>query len=126
MVSGSILIQVIISVVIFSISPARVEDANFWRTGSACLSAIFGLGLLPLISGMAFARKGLPLRARTTGLLLGLSSGLAVESLWRLHCPFSAWGHVVSFHGGAIVLSVLLGIGMARHWQRRNAKEFAA
>jgi len=74
---------------------------------------------LALLFGFVLVRAGLPFRARTTGLLLGLGNGLAVEAVWRLHCPFSSWGHILLFHGGAVVVLMAAGMAIGRLWERK-------
>lgn len=94
----------------FQISPNLAEPGHELRDGLACLSAITTLALLPLAFGIFWLRAGLPIRAKTAGILLGLGSGLAAEAAWRLHCPISSWDHVIPFHSGAILIASGLGL----------------
>jgi len=92
-----------------SASPNHPGAGQELSMGMACISIVGLLGAAALIGGFFLARYGLPLRAGIAGLLLGLGSGLAVEAVWRLHCPFTSWGHVLIFHGGAVFILAVAG-----------------
>jgi hypothetical protein len=99
---------------IFRLSPNWPGPDQEWHLGIACLLGIGMLGILALLFGFFLVRAGLPIRARSAGLLLGLGGGLAAEAAWRLHCPFSSWNHILVFHSGSIV--IIVGVGMLLGW----------
>ncbi len=94
----------------FSISPGWAETGHELRAGLACLSAIIIVGSLPFLMGIFLLRAGLPLQSRVAGTLLGLASGLAAESAWRLHCPITSWDHILPFHSGALLAALVCGL----------------
>jgi hypothetical protein len=98
----------------FRLSPNWPGPGQALHLGMACMLGIGMLGILALLFGFFLARAGLPLRARSAGLLLGLGGGLAAEAAWRLHCPFSSWNHILLFHSGSIV--IITGAGMLLGW----------
>jgi len=112
----------IASWIIFRVSPNWPSPGQEWKIGMACMSIIGILGILALLFGFILVRSGLPFRARTTGLLLGLGNGLVAEAVWRLHCPFSSWDHILFFHGGAVVVLMVAGIAIGRLWERKSLR----
>jgi hypothetical protein len=104
----------------FELSPVRVEPGRQWEMAMICLLVTIPLGLLPLAVMSALSVKGVPQRAVAIGLLCGLGGGLAAEAAWRLHCPYSAWGHVLTAHSGGVLALALLGAGLGYYWQRKR------
>lgn len=109
----------IASWITFNVSPNRPIPGQEWKMGMICMSVIGMFGILALLFGFFLARAGLPFRARATGLLLGIGSGLTAEAAWRLHCPFSSWDHILLFHGGTVFLIVFVGIIIGCLWKRK-------
>ncbi len=103
----------------FHISPNWPIPGQEWRMGMICMSVIGMFGILALLFGFLLAGAGLPFRAKATGLLLGIGSGLTAEAAWRLHCPFSSWDHILPFHGGTVFLIIVLGIIIGHLWKRK-------
>ena len=98
-------------------SPGHPGIGQELSMGAACISIVGLMGVSSLVGGFFLGRYGLTLRARTAGLLLGLCGGLAAEAVWRLHCPFTSWSHVLVFHGGAVLILAFAGavFGYGRH-----------
>ncbi|MEJ2108372.1 MAG: NrsF family protein [Acidobacteriota bacterium] len=111
----------IASMLNYEINPSHPAAGQEWAMGMACISIVGGLGFLALLAGVLLSRSGLPFRAGTVGLLLGLSGGLTAEASWRLHCPFTSWDHVLVFHGGAIIILAAAGLAVGSYWKRRAA-----
>lgn len=91
------------------------------RDGFRCFASIVALGLAPLLLGGVLLVRGLLTRPVLAFALTGLASGLAAEATWRLHCPYSAWDHVLPSHSGALVLMMLVASSVAllvRHGAR--------
>ncbi len=107
-ISG-IAIFLIASFLSYRISPVHPDTGQEGAMGMACISIIGAIGLLALLFGFLLARPGLPFRARSAGMLLGAGGGLAAEAVWRLHCPYTSWDHILIFHGGAVLILALLG-----------------
>jgi hypothetical protein len=114
---------VAISEIMFHASPTRVEPGAALRMTITCFAITLGLGLIPLILILNISRKGLPMKPKVLGFLCGLGSGLAAESVWRLHCPFNSWTHILASHSTAVLATALLG-GLAGYcWEKRRLRE---
>lgn len=71
-----------------------------------CFCFVLALGIPLLVAFVWLVRSGLFARAGQLGLLAGLGAGLAAEALWRLHCPYTSWHHIVFSHTlGALVIA---------------------
>jgi hypothetical protein len=90
-------------------SPNNPPAGQEISMGAACIAIVGILGAASLVGGFFLARRGLPFRSGAAGLLLGLCGGLAVEAVWRLHCPFTSWSHVLVFHAGAVLILAFSG-----------------
>jgi hypothetical protein len=117
--AGALLVHVTVSWATLERSALAPAAGHEWSEGLICLSAITILSLPLLGLGAVLLRRGLLARALPAFLLTGLASGLAAEALWRLHCPYSNWGHVLVFHTGAFVLPLLVAWAAARLGDRR-------
>lgn len=107
----------------FVISLAAFRMAPFWPPEGAaveaavrCFTTIVMLTLLPAITGILLAGRGLPLHPGLVGMLLGLGGGLVGEAVWRMYCPVTALGHVGPAHTGAVFFAALAGllVGLSR------------
>lgn len=102
-------LHLVISWVTLDRSAMSPPHGQEWRDGLTCLASIAALGAAPLVMGAALLARGLLRHYLVPFLLTGFASGLAGEAIWRLHCPYSAWDHVLLFHSGALLLFLLLG-----------------
>ena len=82
------------------------------------------IGLLPLAIGLFLVARGLLHRPVLSGLSIGLASGLVAESLYRAHCPYSGFEHMLPWHSGAIVLMSMAGLVAGWVWSRRQTREW--
>ena len=117
--AGALLVHIVVSWATLERSALSPPAGHEWRIALACLSAITLLSLAPLSLGMVLLSRGLLTRLLPAFVLTGLAGGLAAESLWRLHCPYSSWSHVLPFHSGALVVPVLVASAAAM-WVRRR------
>ncbi len=101
------------------ISPNGVEPGQEWRFGFICIAIILIFAAIPFLIGIRLLRSGLSIQIRSTGVLMGLASGLTAEAAWRFHCPFTTWDHVLPFHTGAILAVLLIGLVFS-NFLRRN------
>lgn len=100
-------------------------DGEALRDGLRCLTSIIALALGPLVLGGMLLVRGLLTRYVLPFALAGFAAGLAAEATWRLHCPYSAWNHVLPTHTGALVLLMLVASGVAllvRRSERATSK----
>jgi hypothetical protein len=100
------------------LSPPHGEEL---RDGLRCFASIVALALVPLLLGGVLLVRGLLTRYVLPFALTGFASGLAAEAIWRMHCPYSAWDHVLPFHSGAMALMMAVASSVAllvRHGAR--------
>lgn len=102
-------IHLAISSVIFHFSPIGVEPGHGVHAAVVCLLITFFLSLFPLVTVLYFCTRGLPSRPAVLGLIYGLGCGLSAEAVWRIHCPYNSWDHILVSHTGAVLATGLLG-----------------
>ena len=94
--------------------------------GVTCMGRMALMGLIPLGLGFWLLSRGLPLRPRLSGLLVGLVSGLLADSVYRLHCPYSAHQHILNWHSVAVLLLGILGFGAGVLWDLMAIRRWRA
>lgn len=72
---------------------------------------LFAAPLVALALLLAF--RAFPVRPALAGALAGFGSGLVVDAGWRLFCEVSDPRHVLLVHGGAILITGLVGAILA-------------
>jgi len=79
--------------------------------GPSCLAltGLIGVTALALVAILIF--RATPLRASFAGLLGGAGTGLMAQGVHHLDCPVTHLAHVLVWHGAAIVLLAVLGLG---------------
>jgi hypothetical protein len=90
-----------------------MPEAREWRVGLECLSVEIALGLPAAALGLWLAQRGLPLRRAAAGALVGLAAGVGAVGIWTLFCPFTSTLHVLTAHGGPLLLLGLAGLAVA-------------
>jgi hypothetical protein len=76
------------------------------RAALVCFVFVLLLGLPLLAAFVWLVHSGLFAWPARIGLLAGLSGGLAAETAWRLHCPYTNWEHILASHTlGALVIA---------------------
>lgn len=98
-----------VSWIMFHLSPIGVDPGKGFQASSICLAITLSLSLLPLLLALALCSRGLTSRPIVVGLACGFASGLSAEALWRLHCPYNSWSHILSSHTVAVLAAVVLG-----------------
>jgi hypothetical protein len=101
--------RVVLAVATYAQNPCEAPPGEFLRLVLACTGAIIVLATPLLLLVWYSVRKALPTRPAFCGLLAGLAAGVAAETLWRLHCPYSDLAHVLTTH--IAPLALLAGIG---------------
>lgn len=81
--------------------------------GLKCFSGITFVSLAPLVAGAVLLMRGLPTRLIPGFALIGFASALAAEAAWRVHCPYSTWGHVLSSHWSPLVAGTVIAAAAA-------------
>jgi hypothetical protein len=104
-----IAIHLMISGVMFYLSPTHVEANREVGLALFCFATTFVLSLIPSLLVIYAARQGLVSRPLIVGLVCGAGCGLSGEAIWRMHCHYNSWDHILSAHFGAIVAAGLIG-----------------
>ncbi len=102
-------VHLAVSWILVHLSPIGVELGEDLRASSVCLIITLCLSILPLVMALTLCSRGFPSRPIVVGLACGFACGLSAEAIWRLHCPYNAWSHILSSHTLAVLAAVLLG-----------------
>ncbi len=111
-----------LTAITFSISPTELPATlTAWHAGTFCFrgSLIVGAPLL-FLAGWLLGRS-LPALPRLAGALFGGGAGLTVDAGWRLACPVSDPWHVLTGHGGAVLVLTAIGAMAAQIVARRRS-----
>ncbi len=98
-----------LSGIVFRLSPTHVEVNREVDLAILCFVTTLVLSLMPSIFVIFVARQGLTSRPMFLGLVCGAGCGLSGEAIWRMHCHYNSWGHILSAHFGAIIAAGLIG-----------------
>jgi hypothetical protein len=103
-----LLVMVALTGLTFLASPTQVppDGARYFEV---CATRSLGLGLVPLLVGLALLARGLLVRPLLVGALLGLGAGLLADASWRLYCEVSDPAHVLTAHLLAVVGNAAAG-----------------
>lgn len=100
-------------------TPAALIPAGVMgQTAGACLMAVGGLSLIPVIVGTRLMRRGATTRPGLTGALIGLASGGAAAAGYALHCTEDNPLFYVTWYGAGIAIATLIGAVLGRRWLR--------
>jgi hypothetical protein len=86
----------------------RGETGNL-MFGAYCLNSTIAWALLPIASAAVVLRGAFAAAAVWRSALLGGGCGLVAAALFTLHCPVVGKAHIVLAHGGAVLVSAVLG-----------------
>lgn len=111
--------HLILTETVFRLSPTLVESEREFLVSCVCFSITLFLGLIPLALFLLLSSKGLTSHPALLGLVCGLGSGLSGEAVWRMHCPYNSWDHILTAHSGAIVAVAILGCIIRKKAGRR-------
>lgn len=98
-----------ISGIVFGLSPTHVEMNREIDVTIFCFVTTLVLSLIPSLFVIFISRQGLTSRPLILGLVCGVGCGLSGEAIWRMHCHYNSWGHILSSHFGAIIAAGLIG-----------------
>ncbi|MBK7928322.1 MAG: DUF1109 family protein [Bryobacterales bacterium] len=82
---------------------------HFFAEGIACLSGGIMIALLTSAITFSFARRGYPLNWPLTGTLIGAFGGTVALLALQISCPDHESGHLLVFHGLAMLASIAGG-----------------
>lgn len=86
---------------------------------AVCFRTSVIAALPALLAAAVLVARALPLRPGVAGALYGLGCGVIADAGLRLFCEFTMPSHVVTAHGGAIVVVMVLGGVIASVGHRR-------
>ncbi|MDE2561332.1 MAG: DUF1109 domain-containing protein [Sphingomonadales bacterium] len=92
-----------------------IERSQFGLTGAAaasgmdCLTMGIAFGLATFGVLVMWLRKGAPTSPERAGLLAGVAAGSFGIFAFSFHCPLNDIVHIGIWHGGAVVISALIG-----------------
>ena len=111
-----------ISGFVFQLSPTHVEANREMGLSLFCFLATFILSLIPSFFVVFLARQGFASHRLFLGLVCGIGCGLSGEAIWRMHCHYNSWDHILSAHTGAVFAAGLVGflIGFLSLRRRRS------
>jgi hypothetical protein len=119
-----IVTQVGVALWTYRCSPLDVPSGRVYTYGLACFSMMTLFGVVPVAMAFWLLARGLPLQPRVAGLLTGLGSGLAAEAVYRMHCSYSHWSHILPWHGGAVLFLGLVGFYCGFLWEKRRLRQY--
>lgn len=94
-----------LAVFLFTAHPQQ----HFFADGIACLSGGFMIALLTSAITFSFARRGYPLNWPLSGALIGAFGGTVALLALQISCPDHESGHLLVFHGLAMLASIAGG-----------------
>jgi hypothetical protein len=108
---GAAALFVILAVLVRGASAGVPVPNPLVTHGPACLtlSGLIGLTALAVIAVLILTST--PLRTSFAGLLAGAGTGLMGVGVYHLDCPVTHLAHVLIWHGGAVALLALIGLG---------------
>lgn len=112
------LLHLIFAIISNVLSPQRAAEGEALHLVLVCLGSTFLLGSVPLIALAVLAKRGLPIRPRLSGILLGMAAGLSSEAAWRMHCPVTSLDHVLNSHTLAILVMIVAGFVLGSAWRK--------
>jgi hypothetical protein len=86
------------------------DETLFWKRGWACLEVGLPFDLLAAVPLWLILRRGTVLSPRVTGAATGLLAGLSGMSVLEIHCPRLGLWHILVWHLGVAILSVVGGL----------------
>lgn len=118
--SGGILLQILLGILIWQRTGAGLSGPGALAVGSQCASIEGAIGLPHLAIATWLALRALPIRPRWSGALAGAAAGLLADSIWHLACARNDLEHLLVWHFGATVAMTLLGAVSGSFWPRRS------
>ena len=119
-------VQLIVAYVTYLRSPLQPTLERATTVGLSCMGWMVLIGLVPMALGFWLLSRGLPLRPRLSGLMVGLVAGLVADAVYRLHCPYSALDHIFSWHSASVLLLGILGFIAGTFWDRLTIRRWRA
>jgi hypothetical protein len=99
-------------------SEVGASGSDLWHYGRGCLATGVAGALAPVALGILFLRRAIPVGPAWVGAALGAGGGALGGLVLHLHCPITHPTHLGLVHGGAVVVSALLGALAARRLLR--------
>ncbi len=87
--------------------------------GAYCMNCTVAWALLPIAAAALSLRGAFAAGAVWRSTLLGAGCGLVAAALFTLHCPVVGKLHIALAHGGAVLISAVIG-GFCLSWSTRS------
>jgi hypothetical protein len=94
----------------------EMGDLSF---GAYCLNCSLAWALLPIAAAGLSLRNAFAAGAVWRSALLGAGCGLLAAGVFTLHCPVVDKWHIAIAHGGAVLLSSIIG-ALGLSWATRS------
>ena len=94
----------------------------FFAQGWPCLTAGILLAAPAALLFWLLARRGAPRATGTLGGVLGAIAGLVGVTVLAFRCTHQETGHLLVFHGGVLVISMAMGVFIARVTSRLGTR----
>ncbi|MFN7988420.1 MAG: NrsF family protein [Thermoanaerobaculia bacterium] len=118
--AGSVALFVFLALFVRRASPGVEVPDPLVTFGPSCLGMQGVIGLTALALTAFLVLRAAPLRAAFAGILAGAGAGLMAEGVYHLDCPITHLEHVLVWHGSAILLLALVGLGLGLAVERRE------
>jgi len=82
--------------------------------GATCFRVSAFSAIPALVAAAILAARAYPVRPALAGALYGLGCGLIADAGLRLYCEYTVPQHVLLAHGGAILVAMAVGAGVAK------------
>jgi Negative regulator of sigma F len=106
--------------------PLEYDGADFVELGAACAGHGVWYALLASVPIWFVVRRGYFVQPAWVGALAGLASGLCSLAVLEAHCPLIERSHVLVWHAGVVMLSVLASAALAYFSSNRQASKRTA
>jgi hypothetical protein len=116
-------VHLAVAAIMFHFSPVEAAPGKDFHASAVCLIITFCISIFPLVPALILCARGLTSRPIAVGVASGFACGLSAEAVWRLHCPYNDWGHILSSHTLAILAAVVLGWILSFIFFRRLPKK---
>jgi len=116
-VASGVVLQMFVGVATWMHSQGLPLAGSDFARGMGCLQHDSAMALPTFAVTLWLVFRALPLRAPVAGLLGGTGAAIGADAVLHLLCPFSALGHVLVWHTGAIALFGAGGWLVGKAWE---------
>jgi len=122
-VGSGVVLQVLVGLATWMHSQGMPLTGDGLARGMGCLQHDSAMALPVFAVTLWLVFRALPMRAPMAGLLGGAGAAIGADAVLHLLCPFSAPGHVLVWHTGAIALFAAGGWMVGKAWESLRWRE---